>query len=127
MPATWLTKSTPDAPGPLATPEVQRLYFELVKRSANTAAANGSPLVYQWRFTDADPWHLVIDNGSTRAERGLAPDADLTLETSWSDWIEISMHGESPAKAMLRRKLRPRGSLRQLARMGRIWAPRKVA
>ena len=22
------------------------------------------PLVYQWRFSDADPWHLVIDNGS---------------------------------------------------------------
>ena len=47
---------------------MQRLYFDLVSRVADPAAANGSPLVYQWRFTDAEPWHLVIDNGSTRAE-----------------------------------------------------------
>ena len=35
-------------------------------------AANGTPLVYQWKFSDADPWHLTIDNGSTRAEPGIA-------------------------------------------------------
>src|ERR1700709_2611582 len=44
--------------------ELQRMFFEITARSANPKAANGSPLVYQWRFADADPWHLVIDNGS---------------------------------------------------------------
>ena len=57
---------------------LQRLYFDVVKRAADPEAANGSPLVYQWRFTDADPWHLVIDNGSTRAEPGEAPNPTLT-------------------------------------------------
>jgi hypothetical protein len=109
-----------------ATPEIQDIYFDVIARSASTDAVD-RPTKIQWRFSDAEPYHVVIDNGSTRAERGLAPDADLTLESSWADWIEISMRGESPAKAMLQRKLRPRGSLRQLARMGRIWAPRQVS
>jgi hypothetical protein len=46
--------------------------------------------------------------------------------TTWPQWIEISMRGENPAKAVLRRKLRPRGSLRQLRRLGEIWEPRQV-
>jgi hypothetical protein len=83
------------------------------------------PVVIQWRFDDAEPWHLRIDNGSTRAERGLADDADLTLNTSWGDWIEMSIRGGDPRKALLRRKLRPRGSLRQFARMQRIFPQTK--
>ena len=62
-----------------ASPELQRLYFDLISRVADPAAANGSPLVYQWRFSDADPWHLVLDNGSTRAEPGEAPNAERHL------------------------------------------------
>ena len=68
----------PDGPSPRSSPELQRLYFDVVKRVADPAAANGSPLVYQWRFSDADPWHLVdrqrLDPG--RAGRGARPDAD---------------------------------------------------
>ena len=58
----------------------------MIARAADPTAANGSPLVYQWRFSDADPWHLVIDNGSTRAEPGEAPNPTVTIETSWADW-----------------------------------------
>ncbi|HEY5054083.1 MAG TPA: ribonucleotide-diphosphate reductase subunit beta, partial [Solirubrobacterales bacterium] len=58
----------PNGPPPKSSPELQRLYFDVISRVANPKAANGSPLVYQWRFSDAEPWHLVIDNGSTRAE-----------------------------------------------------------
>ncbi|MGZ5310152.1 MAG: ribonucleotide-diphosphate reductase subunit beta [Solirubrobacterales bacterium] len=108
-----------------ATPEVQQIYFDVVARSARTDAVD-RPTKIQWRFSDAEPFHVVIGNGSSRAERGLAPDADLTLEASWADWIRVAMRGESPAKAMLQRRLRPRGSLRQLARMGRIWEPRNT-
>ena len=46
---------------------------------------------------------------------------DLTLETSWGDWIDMSIRGEDPRRAMLRRKLRPHGSLRTLMRMQRIF------
>jgi ribonucleotide reductase small subunit len=112
----------PDAPGPDSSPEVQQLYFDLVKRSANTDAANGAPLVYQWRFTDADPWHLTIDNGSTRAEPGVAPNPTVTFQSSWGDWIASGKPDANPLSYVLRRKIRPRGKLTELARVRKVFA-----
>ncbi len=111
----------PDEGMPKSTPELQRLYFDVVTRVADPAAANGSRLVYQWRFSDADPWHLVIDNGSTRAEAGEAPDPTLVLESSWADWIASGKPDASPLKMLLQRRIRPHGKLRELARMRRVF------
>jgi putative sterol carrier protein len=113
----------PNGP-PQSSPEIQQIYFDVVSRAAQADAANGEPMTLQWKFSDAAPWHLRIDNGSTAAVQGEAANPDLTLETSWSDWIDVSMRGANPAKAMLRRRLRPHGSLRQLARMPKIFPPR---
>ncbi len=106
---------------PDSSPEIQRLYFETVERSVNHDAVNGRPLTIQWRFEDAAPWYLRIANGATRAEKGEAADADLTLEASWRDWIAVSSHGANPRRALLRRQIRPRGSIRQLLRLPRIF------
>jgi hypothetical protein len=111
----------PDGPIPDASPETQRLYFDVVKRAADPAAANGSPLVYQYRFTDAAPWHLTIDNGSTRAEPGEAPNPTLTLESEWADFVAMGKPGASPLKMVLRRRIRPRGKIREIARMRRVF------
>ena len=100
---------------------MQRLYFDVIERVANPKAANGSRLTYQWRFSDADPWHLVIDNGSTRAEPGEAPDPDLVLETSWSDFLAAGKPDANPVKLMLQRRIRPRGNLRELVRMRKVF------
>ena len=110
----------PDAT-PEATPETQRLYFDVVKRVANPKAANGSKLVYQWRFPDADPWHLVLDNGSTRAEPGEAPNPTLTLEASWADFVGMSKPDANPVKMVLTRRIRPRGPIREIARMRKVF------
>jgi hypothetical protein len=106
---------------PESSPELQRLYFDVIERVADHEAANGSRLVYQWRFSDADPWHLTIDNGSTRAEPGEAPDPDVTLETSWADFVATGKPDAKPLKMMLQRRIRPRGSLRELARMRKVF------
>jgi putative sterol carrier protein len=82
---------------------------------------NGQPVTIQWRFDDAEPWYVRIDNGNSEAAQGLAPSPDVTLETSWRDWIDLSVRGIDPRRAMLRRKLRPHGSLRALWRMQRIF------
>ncbi|HXV05402.1 MAG TPA: ribonucleotide-diphosphate reductase subunit beta [Solirubrobacterales bacterium] len=111
----------PNGSGPECTPELQRIYFDMVARSAHAGAANGSRLVYQWRFDDADPWHLVIDNGSTRAEPGEVAKADVTIESSWADWVASGKPDANPLKFMLRRRIRPRGSLRELARMRKVF------
>jgi hypothetical protein len=109
---------------PESTPELQRLYFDIIARSANPKVATGAPLVYQWRFSDADPWHLILDNGSTRAEPGEAPDPNLVLETSWADWVASGKPKASPLKMMLQRRIRPRGSLRELARLRKVFPNR---
>jgi hypothetical protein len=109
---------------PSSDPDAMRIYFETVARSARTDVVNGSPLTVQWRFSDADPWHVVVDNGSSRAEAGEAPGADLTFETDWKEWIDISMHGKSPARALLGRKLRPKGSPLALRRFSKAFSAR---
>ncbi|HEV7481622.1 MAG TPA: SCP2 sterol-binding domain-containing protein, partial [Solirubrobacterales bacterium] len=111
----------PTGPKPGASPELQRLYFDIVERVADPAAANGSPLVYQYRFTDADPWHLTIANGSTRAEPGEAPNPTLVLEASWSDFVATGKPDANPLKMILQRRLRPRGPIREIARMRKVF------
>jgi hypothetical protein len=106
---------------PSTDPELMRLWFDVTARAANPSAANGSPLVYQWKFTDAEPWHMVIDNGSTRAEPGVAPNPAVTIEASWADWLAMTKPEANPLKLMLSRKIRPRGSIRELARMRKVF------
>ena len=84
---------------PSTDPELMRLYFEVTARVADPTAANGTPLVYQWNFTDAPPWHLVIDNGSTRAEPGLAVDPAVTIESSWADWLATTKPDAKPLRS----------------------------
>jgi ribonucleotide reductase beta subunit family protein with ferritin-like domain/putative sterol carrier protein len=108
---------------PKCDPEVEQILFEVIARSAHTDQVD-RPVTIQWRFEDAAPYYVSIDNGSTRAEQGTAPKADVTLRTTWADWIEVATRGHDARRAMLRRRIRPRGSLRQLARLPKIFPPR---
>ena len=114
------------APNPDSSPEVQRLYFDLVANSANAEVVNGRPFTVQWRFDDAEPWHLVVENGSTRAEPGVAPRADLVWSATWSDWIALSKGALNARRALLRRRIRFRGSPLKLRAFTRI-LPRRGA
>ena len=111
-------------PNPDSSPEVQGLHFDVLSRAARADAINGEPLTIQWRFTDAEPWHLRIDNGTTAAAPGLVPDADVTIETPWRDWVGVAVKGENARRAVLRRRIRPRGSLRNLMRLTKVFPPR---
>jgi alkyl sulfatase BDS1-like metallo-beta-lactamase superfamily hydrolase len=112
----------PGVTKPNPSPEVQRLFFDLVELSADPAAANGSPLVYQWNFSDTDPWHLTVANGSSKAEPGLAPNPTVTFDTTWQDWIAFGKPDANPLKFVLQRKVRPHGSPRELARLRKVFA-----
>jgi hypothetical protein len=106
---------------PDSSPETQELLFDIIARSANGDAVNGQPVTIQWRFSDAAPWYLRIQNGSSEAIQGEAPHPSLTLETSWRDFLEVSTYRGDARRAILRRKLRPHGSLRVLWKMARIF------
>ena len=68
-------------------------------------------LTVQWRFSDADPWHLVVDNGSTRAEpgRGGRPRPHLRDRLAGVD-RDLDARPATPLRSMLGRRLRPQGS-----------------
>jgi 1,2-phenylacetyl-CoA epoxidase catalytic subunit len=101
-------------PHPDSSPDVQEIYFDVIANSADTDAVNGRPLTVQWDFSDADPWHVIVANGSTRAEHGRATDADVTLQATWADWINIAKGAIPPRRALVQRKLKLRGGPRGL-------------
>jgi 1,2-phenylacetyl-CoA epoxidase catalytic subunit len=111
---------------PDTSPEIQQIFFDVVANSANTNAVNGTPLTVQWRFDDAEPWHVVVENGSTRAEHGQAANPDVTLRTTWGEWIGISKGTIDARRAVLRRRLRVRGRPRGLLAFSRAF-PRRGA
>jgi 1,2-phenylacetyl-CoA epoxidase catalytic subunit len=108
---------------PEVNDEVEEILFDIIARSAHTDAVD-RPVTIQWKFEDAPPYHVRIDNGCTSSARGEASDPDVTLRTDWGTLVDVTVRGEDARKAMLRRKIKPRGSLRQLARMRRIFPPR---
>jgi Ribonucleotide reductase, small chain len=108
-----------------SSPEIQEIYFDIVARSANSEAAAGRPFTVQWRFADAEPWHVVVDNGSTRAEGGETSSADVTLESTWADWVDFSVRGMEPWRKLLTRRIKPHGSPRDLLLMARVFPRRR--
>lgn len=108
---------------PDSSPEIQELYFDSLRRAIDSAAINGhGPFTVQWRFTDAEPWHVVVDNGSTRAVSGVLPEADVVMESSWRDFIEIGKGSVAPPMALIQRRLKVRGKPRDLLRFRKLFA-----
>ncbi len=101
-----------------------RLLFAGVEGLVDHRAAPPRPVTLEWRFSDAEPWHLRIDNGHTRAMPGAVHGgADLTFHCTVED---VGRRRRRPRSTRAWRccaaELRPRGSLRLLARMPRIFA-----
>ncbi|HEV2785952.1 MAG TPA: SCP2 sterol-binding domain-containing protein, partial [Solirubrobacteraceae bacterium] len=101
--------------------EATEILFDQIGRQVVPGSV-GPGTVIQWDFTDAEPWHLVVDDGNTRVARGRAPSPDLVLRSSFEDWVDVTSGRADPAKLVLRRRLRPSGRLRLMARLPRIFA-----
>ena len=107
---------------PDSSAEIQQLYFDSVSRAVDPSVVNGhGPFTVQWRFSDAPPWHLVVANGSTRAEPGEVAGANVTLEASWRDFIEVSKGAVAPPLALLQRRLKLRGGPRNLLTFAKLF------
>jgi hypothetical protein len=102
------------------TPEVQGLFFDTVAESVEPARAGPRPLCIQWRFTDALPCHVLVDSTTARSIAGEAPAPDVTIESSWKDWVDLAARGINPVAAVLGRRFRVHGSPRALLRLPRL-------
>jgi ribonucleotide reductase beta subunit family protein with ferritin-like domain len=103
---------TPDA-------DVTALLFDGLRRQIDASAAPGAKI--QWEFTDAEPWHVRIDNGSASTGPGRVEDPDLVFRSRFQDWLDLSAGRVEPWKAVLTGRVRPRGKLRMLARAPRLF------
>jgi hypothetical protein len=107
---------------PSRDPKTVGLLFDFISRVVDTDATPNGAASIQWDFTDTQPWHLVIDNGNSRAEPGTLEDPDLTLRCGFEAWADIVAGREDPRVALVKGKLRPRGSVRMLWRMQKLFA-----
>jgi hypothetical protein len=107
--------------GPPSTErEDMRMLFEAVAAGLDVSRAH-EPGTIQWDFPDAEPWHVVVANGSTRAEPGRAEGATVTLRARFEDFVDITAGRADPRRLALRGRLRPRGDVRWLWRARRMF------
>jgi len=100
-------------------PEAVAILFDTLARQADPRPVPPGTTI-AWAFDDAAPWHLVLDPAGSRALPGPAPGADLTLHSAFADWADVAAGRTDAPALMLRRRLRPRGSLRVLWALPRI-------
>jgi len=107
--------------GPVSRdPHAVEVLFEAIRRQADPRVVpSGATL--QWEFDDFEPWYLLLDNGTSRVQRGRAPEPDVTLRCRFEDWIDVVARRADPRSLLLRRRLRPRGRLRLLVRLPRLF------
>ena len=102
-------------------PEKMWLLFDLISQSVDTSATPNGGATIAWDFSDAEPWFVRIDNGNTHAQQGRLENADLVLRCRFEDWVDIVARRRDPRIAMATGKLRPKGSIRMLMRMPKIF------
>jgi ribonucleotide reductase beta subunit family protein with ferritin-like domain len=111
----------PGDEGVVADPEAVEIMFDTIRRDAVTDGVRPGTTI-QWEFSDAAPWHVVLGaSGDSRAVAGRAVDADLVLRCRFRDWADVMAGRADPRALMLRRRLRPRGSVRVLLAMPRVF------
>jgi ribonucleotide reductase beta subunit family protein with ferritin-like domain len=111
----------PGDEGVTAEPEAVEIMFDTIRRGAMTDGVRPGTTI-QWEFSDSAPWHVVLGaNGDSRAVAGRVADADLVLRCRFADWADVMAGRADPRALMLRRRLRPRGSLRVLFAMPRVF------
>jgi hypothetical protein len=101
---------------PARDPEAMAMLFDSMRRGVDVRRAPAEPLVLQWEFADAEPWHLRLDNGSTAAAPGRAQHVDIELRCRFEDWVDVIAGRLNPRRAFATGRLRPRGSPRALWR-----------
>ena len=105
---------------PRRDPVTMAAVFQMIRGSLDERQAPGEPGTIQWEFSDADPWHLVVANGSTHAAPGLAERPRVTIECRYEDWTDLLGGRVNGLKLAATRRLRPRGDLRWL------WSARRT-
>ncbi len=106
-------------------PELSREAFEILfqgmTRVMDIDVARSLDGPIEWRFNDADPWHIVVTDGHAEAKPGHAGKPALQLEVSSADWAKIAVGRVDPRWALLKRRLKVHGHLGAKAKLPRLF------
>jgi ribonucleotide reductase beta subunit family protein with ferritin-like domain len=102
-------------------PETLGVVFDAIALSADPRGVPAGMTV-QWDFTDADPWHVVIANGASRAQQGALPKPDVSLRMALEDFGDVIAEREDPRRLLLKRRIRVRGNPRLLLKLPKVFA-----
>jgi hypothetical protein len=100
-----------DRRDPQPSPEALEIVFDGMTNLVDLEVARSLGGPVEWRFSDAEPWHLVVTNGHAEAKPGGAGVAALAFEMTTSEWAKLAVERTSPLKSVATRKLKLRGSL----------------
>src|SRR3954471_8054518 len=106
---------------PAKDPEAQELLFDTIRRSVDPDHGLRRRMTVQYDFSDADPCYMTVDNGNSRAAPGRAEDPDVTLRSTWEDFVDLAGGRLDPRRAVLTRPLRLRGRVRALLAFPRVF------
>ena len=101
--------------------EAIAIMFDAMRRQADPALVKPGTVI-QWNFTDHEPWYLTLSNGNTSVKQGTATHSDLRLISNFDDWVDVFAGRADARKLMLSRRLKPRGDLRLLLKLDRIFS-----
>jgi hypothetical protein len=96
--------------------------FDALRRSVRPDHGLKRPATLLWRFEDADPWHLTIAAGGAVAAEGAPERPTLTFRCRYADWIDVMAGRRDLVRLLAARRLRAKGDLRLLVRLGRVFS-----
>ncbi len=67
-------------------------------------------------------WHLVIENGQCRCEKGVAAEPTLTITTPADVWLAIARKELSGAKALMTGQYKAQGKMGLLLKMDKLFS-----
>ncbi len=104
-----------------SSPETQASFFDLVARTIDTTArqrhAVHGAVEVQRRRALAHRRRQRLDPGRARHDAG----ADVTLESSWADFIDVGKGAIAPPRAVLQGRLKLHGGVRNLLRFRKLF------
>jgi hypothetical protein len=105
---------------PKSDPETMAALFQLMVGGLDHEHPPSRPGTIQWEFPDAASWHLVVANGDTRVQPGIADSPTVTLRCRYEDWADLIGGRENGLRLAATRRLRPSGDLLWL------WSARRM-
>ncbi|MGH2700724.1 MAG: ribonucleotide-diphosphate reductase subunit beta [Actinomycetota bacterium] len=106
---------------PQPSPEALEIIFNGMTNLVDLEVARSLGGPVEWRFSDSDPWHLVVTNGHAEVKPGGAGVAALTFETTASEWAKLAVERTRPLRSVATRRLKLRGSLQAKSKASRLF------